>query len=295
MSEPISIQFTRFSAFYSPLIATIAGGFLEAEGFAPQHSVARAGRSAIEGVVNGTVHVCQSAPSQGFGPLEKGQTPPAMHFAQINERDGFFLTGRAADPGFTWQKLAGKTVLVDHGGQPLAMFKYACHRRGLDYKTIQAVDVPSGQMDAAFRKGEGDYIHQQGPAPQQLEHDKVGHVVASVGEAIGPCAFSSLAATREWLGTDAAKRFTRAYREARAWLLATPAARVAEAEASFFPGIDRAVLTATIAYYQKLGCWTPHVEITRPAFEVALDVFQHAKLITKRHRYEDVVAPPPAG
>jgi len=293
MSEPISIQFTRFSAFYSPLIATIAGGFLEAEGFAPQHSVAPAGKSAIEGVVNGTVHVCQSAPSQGFGPLEKGQMPPAMHVAQINEMDGFSLTGRAADPAFTWPKLAGKKVLVDHGGQPLAMFKYACHRRGLDYKTMQAVDVPSGQMDAAFRKGEGDYIHQQGPAPQQLEHDKVGHVVASVGEAIGPCAFSSLAATREWLGTDAATRFTRAYRKARAWLLATSAPRVAEAEASFFPGIDRAVLTATIASYQKLGCWTPHVEITRPAFEVALDVFQHAGLITKRHRYEDVVAPPP--
>jgi len=28
MSNEISIQFTRFSAFYSPLIATIAGGFL---------------------------------------------------------------------------------------------------------------------------------------------------------------------------------------------------------------------------------------------------------------------------
>ena len=57
--------------------------------------------------------------------------------------------------------------------------------------------------------------------------------------------------------------------------------------------IDRAVLASTIAYYQKLGCWTPHVEITRPAFEVALDVFQHSGLITKRHRYEDVVATPP--
>ena len=34
-------------------------------------------------------------------------------------------------------------------------------------------------------------------------------------------------------------------------------------------------------------------KITRPAFEVALDVFQHAGLITKRHRYEDVVAAPP--
>ena len=207
--------------------------------------------------------------------------------------DGFFLTGRAADAAFTWDKLRGKRVLVDHGGQPLAMFKYACHRRGLDYTAITAVDVPSAAMDGAFRKGDGDYIHQQGPAPQQLEHDGVGHIVASVGEAIGPCAFSSLAATREWLASDAAKRFMRAYRKARAWVIATPAATIAEVEAPFFPEIDRAVLTATIAYYQKLGCWTPPVEITRPAFEGTLDVFQHSGLITKRHRYEDVVASPP--
>jgi NitT/TauT family transport system substrate-binding protein len=294
LAEPISIQFTRFSAFYTPLIATIAGGFLKDEGFEPRHSVAPAGRSAIEGLLDGSVHVCQSAPSQAFGPLEKGQAPPAMHFAQINEKDGFFLTGRAADPAFTWDRLRGKRVLVDHGGQPLAMFRYACHRRGLDSGAISAVDVPSAQMDAAFRRGEGDYIHQQGPAPQQLEHDGVGHIVASVGEAIGPVAFSSLAATREWLRTDAARRFMRAYRKARAWIVETPATDIAEAEASFFPEIDRPVLTSTIAYYQELGCWTPHVEITRPAFEVALDVFQHAGLITRRHRYEDAVAPPPS-
>jgi NitT/TauT family transport system substrate-binding protein len=293
VSQEISIQFTRFSAFYTPLIATIAEGFLNAEGLQPKHSVAPPGTSAVEGLVNGTVQVCQSAPSQGFGPLEKGQPPPAVHFAQINEKDGFFLTARAPDPAFTWDRLRGKRVLVDHGGQPLAMFKYACHRRGLPYAAITAVDVPSARMDRAFRDGDGDYIHQQGPAPQQLEHDGVGHVVASVGEAIGPCAFSSLAATREWLRTDAAKRFMRAYRKARAWVVDTPAARIAEAEASFFPEIERGVLTSTIAYYQKLGCWTPHVEITRAAFEVALDVFQHSQLITKRHRYEDVVAPPP--
>jgi NitT/TauT family transport system substrate-binding protein len=40
VSEKISIQFTRFSAFYSRLIATIASGFLKAEGLEPVHSVA---------------------------------------------------------------------------------------------------------------------------------------------------------------------------------------------------------------------------------------------------------------
>src|SRR5688500_14334742 len=226
MRDQINIQFTRFSAFYSPLIATMAGGFLKEEGLTPRHSMASAGKSAIDGVVAGTVHVCQSAPSQGFGPLEKGQMPPAVHFAQINEKDGLCTTASAHNPTFDWSKLSGKQVLVDHGGQPLAMFKYACHRQGLEFSKIVALDVPSGRMDEAFRGGQGDYIHQQGPAPQQLEHDGVGRVVASVGEAIGPVAFSSLAATRAWLATDMARRFMRAYRKARTWLLDTPAATV---------------------------------------------------------------------
>jgi NitT/TauT family transport system substrate-binding protein len=294
MAQTISIQFTRFSAFYSPLIATIAGGFLKEEGFEPKYSVAPAGKSAIAGLLDGSVHVAQSAPSQGFTPLEKGELPPAVHFAQINEKDGFFIAARKADPKFTWDKLKSGKILVDHGGQPLAMFKYACFKNGLDWKTLPIVDAGMETMDQAFRNGSGDYIHQQGPAPQQLEHDGVGHVVASVGESIGPLAFSSLAATRQWLGSDEAKRFTRAYRKARAWLIATPAVKVAATEASFFPGIHRDVLTQTIATYQKLGCWTPHVEITRTAFEVTLDVFEHAGLISKRHKYDDVVAQPPA-
>jgi NitT/TauT family transport system substrate-binding protein len=295
MAEEIRIEFTRFSAFYSPLIATIAGGFLKAEGLEPKHSVSAPGKSAIDGLLDGSVHVAQSAPSYSFGALERGKEPPALHFAQINEKDGFFLTGRRPDPAFGWDKLKGRKVLVDHGGQPMAMFKYACFKRGLDFAAMDVNDAGStDKMIAAFRAGQGDFIHLQGPAPQQLEHDGAGHVVASVGEAVGPCAFSSLAATRAWLASDTAKAFMRAYRQARAWLIATPAAEVAKAEAAFFPTIDPTVLATTIAAYQKLGNWSPHVEITRPAYEATLDIFQHAGLITKRHKYEDVVAAPPA-
>jgi NitT/TauT family transport system substrate-binding protein len=294
MGEQINIEFTRFSAFYSPLIATFAAGFLKEQGLEARHSISAPGKSAIASLIDGSAHVVQSAPSQGFGPLEQGKTPPAVHFAQINEKDGFFLTGRKPEPAFSWKALEGKKVLVDHGGQPMAMFKYACFKNGLDFKRIQAVDAGSTEkMVAAFRTGEGDYIHLQGPAPQQIEHDGAGHIVASLADAIGPCAFSSLATTREWLNTDMARRFTAAYRKARAWLLATPAAEVAKVEAPYFKDIDPSVLAATIGVYQKLGNWTPHVEITRPAFEATLDIFQHAGLITKRHAYEDVVAQPP--
>ena len=216
LAEEIRIEFTRFSAFYSPLIATMAGGFLRAEGLEGKHSVSPPGKSAIASLIDGSVHVAQSAPSQGFTPLEQSTVSPTLHFAQINEKDGFFLTGRGPDPAFTWDKLRGKKVIIDHGGQPMAMFKYACFKQGLDFKSITAIDAGSTEkMIAAFRSGEGDFIHLQGPAPQQLQHDGAGHIVTALGDAIGPCAFSSLAAKREWLNTDMAKAFMRAYRKAR--------------------------------------------------------------------------------
>ncbi len=291
----ISIQFTRFSAFYSPLISTMSGGFLEQEGLEHEWSISPPGQSAIEALLDGSAHVAQSALSQGLSSLARGDTPTTAHFAQVNEKDGFFLTGREPDADFTWEKLAGAEVLVDHGGQPLAMFKYACHKAGIDYHRINVIDAGSAaKMDQAFRSNQGHYVHQQGPAPQQLEADGLGHVVARVGELIGPCGFSSLAATREWLETDMARAFMRAYRKTRAYIVETPAAEIAEAEAEFFPDVDRAVLAGCIAAYQDLGCWSPHVEITRPAFEVTQDVFEYVGRLDQRYRYEQVCAEPPA-
>ncbi|MEE8332319.1 MAG: ABC transporter substrate-binding protein [Alphaproteobacteria bacterium] len=290
----INIQFTLFSAFYSPLISTISGGFLEAEGLDPDWSVSLPGASAIEALENGSAHVVQSALSNGFGALNKGEAPSAVHFAQINEMDGFFLTGRKADPDFTWDKLEGAEVVLFGGGQPLAMFKYACHKAGIDYDRIKPIN-PGGAaaIDAAFRDGQGQYVQQQGPFPQQLEADGVGHVVAQIGKQIGPCGFSSLAATRDWLESDMAKAFMRAYRKTRAYMNDTPAAEIARAEKPYFPDIDEEVLASCIATYQQLGCWTPHVEITRPAFEAILDIFDYNGLIKERYRYEQVCGEPP--
>src|SRR6476660_5231330 len=52
LDQEIRIEFTRFSAFYSPLIATMAGGFLQQEGLSPKHSVSAPGKSAIAGLAD---------------------------------------------------------------------------------------------------------------------------------------------------------------------------------------------------------------------------------------------------
>jgi len=291
----LNLMVYRHSAFYSPILSAIAGGFLAHEGFEATYIVMPPQRSVGEMIASGEIHVSQTAVSGSWAYLEKSEPPPFVHFAQINQRDGFLIAARRPDTNFRWDKLAAGRFMFVHGGQPQAMLAYALHKKGVNIAALKGVDAGNtGQMMAAFSTGQGDYFHEQAPYPQQLEHEGVAHVVASVGEAIGPVAFSSLAAAPAWLAGPDAQRFMRAYRKSRAWVNSAPPDEVATAEQSFFPDIHREALARSIAYYQELGCWSGEVTIDRVHYETALDVFAHSRLISRRHPYDQVVVPPPA-
>jgi len=281
----------RHSAFYSPVLAGIAGGFFEEEGFDATYTLMPPGREVGEMLASGEIHVSQGSVSSAWAWLEQGRDPPFTAFAQLNRRDGFLIAGRQPDPQFDWEKLLRGRFIFAHGGQPQAMLAYAMHRKGIDLACVRGLDRgdPGASM-AAFAAGEGDYFHEQAPYPQQLEAQGRAHVVASVGEVIGPVAFSCLVALPQWLSRPEAPRFVRAYRKAREWANSAPAGEVAATAASYFPGIGRDALTRSIAYYQGLGCWAGGLEIGRDEYETTLDVFEHSRLISKRHPYEQVVS-----
>ena len=300
--SPIHIQFTLFSAFYSPLIVTLAGGFLKDEGLDATWSVAPPGTSAIKALLAGDAQVIQTAPSQGFSTLKEGREPDVLHFAQINEMGGFFVSGRTGNSSvgeFDWKQLEGSEVVLFKSGQPNIMFRYACYKAGIDYEKIIAI-TPGGAdaIDTAFREGQGAFVQQQGPYPQQLEADGVGEVLAECGPQIGKNAFSSLAARPDWLGSDQARSFTKAYTKARNHLNNTAATEIASQIAPYFveagQKVDDGVLAKCIATYQQMGCWSPHIEITQTAFDATLEIFQHAGSISENYPYNKVCALPPA-
>jgi len=214
----LNLMVYRHSAFYSPILSAIAGGFLGHEGFEATYTVMPPQRSVGEMIASGEIHVSQTAVSGSWAYLERGESPPLVHFAQINQRDGFLITSRRPDTEFRWEKLAGGRLMFVHGGQPQAMLAYALHKKSVNFAALKGINAGnSAQMMAAFRTGQGDYFHEQAPYPQQLEHEGAAQVVASVGEAIGPVAFSSLAASPAWLSGPDAQRFMRAYRKSREW------------------------------------------------------------------------------
>ena len=289
----IRIMVSRHSAFYSPLICSIAAGFLEKEGLQATYSILGKGERSHALIRDGLVDIMQSAVSSNWQLIERGEAPLPVHFAQINRRDGFFLVGREVDPSFEWKRLEGKTLLADHGRQPLVMLQYAVHYNGADWEKIRVVDLgPPNEMETAFRGGTGDYVHLQAPAPQQLEQDRIGRTVASVGESMPPVAFSSLCASGEFVRSSAFQSFLRAYVNAKGWINQAAPDEIAAKEASFFPGINAQALVAAVARYQAVGCWIGGIEIPRDLYEQALNVFERAGEITRRHAYAAVCLVP---
>jgi len=221
---PLRVMVSRQSVFYSPLIATIAAGFLERRGLAAQYAILAKGQRSSVLIRDGVVDIMQSAVSSNWGPMERGESPLPVHFAQINQRDGFFLVAREPDAAFEWSKLAGQAVVADHGAQPLVMLKYAARQNGLEWARVSAIDAGSPEeMTRAFRQGRGAYIHLQSPDAHRLECDGAGYVVASVGASMAPVAFSSLCCSRDFARTETLRIFLEAYREAREWVRTAPA------------------------------------------------------------------------
>lgn len=290
----IRLMASRHSAFYSPLICTIAGGFLEKEGLSGEYHVVEPGSSSGDAVAEGRMDVAQAAVSASWVALDKGEKPAFAHFAQINRYDGFFIAARGPDADFSWDKLLRGRFLHVHGGQPEAMLRYGAHRQGVDLAEVDDIDSPGGnEMMAQWRDGQGDYVHEQGAFPQQLEHDGQGYIVASVGEAVGPVAFSSLVCRWDWPETDEARRFTAAFRASREWVNTADPTEVGRAEASFFPDMAESAIASAVGFYQRLGTWDGGIAVEPELYDAALDVFEHSSRSGPRHPYTDVVVPPP--
>ena len=245
-------------------------------------------------MAEGRADVGQSAVSGSWTALDAGQKPVVANFAQINTRDGFIVAARGPDNDWSWDKLRQGKFLYVHGGQPEAMLRYGLHQAGIDLSAISGIESAGGdEMMGQWRGGAGDYFHEQGAFPQQLEHEGTGHIVGSIGELVGPTAFSSLVCRWDWLETDDAKRVAAAYRASREWVNTADPMEVARAEADFFPGIAVEATASAIAFYQSLGTWSGDIEIPRDLYDSALDVFEHSGMVGARHDYDEVVVPPP--
>ncbi len=281
--QTIQLISLRHSAFYTPYLITFVAGFLKQQGLNAVYRCVSNVDELESAIRSGEAHVAQSAVGVSMRQIAMADKvpdtlPALLHFAQINQRDGFFIataskvTSLATD--FNWTQLEGKRIIADHLFQPMATLKYVLHQQGVDVNSIEFIDTGNAEQSVqAFLNGEAEYLHLQGPYPQQLAADGRASIVAAVGEPLGNIAYSSLCATKDWLTSPMASAFMKAYKAALHYVEKTSAVILAQQLTEQFGNITLETLAETIESYKALGSWTTNACISEDAFQCANRVF----------------------
>src|SRR2546427_12525804 len=94
-NKNLRIMVYRHSVFYSPLIATIGMGVLKQEGLDATYFQKPQDRNQYDMFRRGEVEIMQAAVSTSWDPRSKGIRDIPVQFAQVNQRQGLCVTGRA--------------------------------------------------------------------------------------------------------------------------------------------------------------------------------------------------------
>ena len=292
--QPLRLIETFRSVFYTPIYVSVAGGFLEKEGLdvdfktcPPEfaHPLSALNRDGAD--------IAQSGIMRSIISSDWGAVTVPMHFAKINSRDGFFVLSRIKQEPFLWESLKGaKLIPVGFSPMPWASLQFALRRHGVEPDELDLVTGLSFDDGiSAFREGHAEYIHVPQPAAELLLDDGMGHVAVALGPENGHLAYSSFAATNQFLDSqpETVQRFTIGFANALEWLAANNAQEVGQAIASFFPEVSLELMVKSVARLKAQDNWPTDPVLAQPEYENLHDILVAAGLAKERQPYSKVV------
>jgi NitT/TauT family transport system substrate-binding protein len=280
------------SIFYAPLWVAAHGGHFAAEGIEVEVVTAEFGAGTVGTMQSGQADVALSGLMRSFDQADRGEAP-LVHFAAVNDRNGFFLLSRQPAPRFGWSDLIGRTV-ISFGGAPTPWLcmQSVLRRHGVDPARVTFVrGLANADAAAAFRARKGDFIEAGPPVVDHLLDDGTGHLVASMGDATGPVPFSSFMAPRAALAGDRERlvRFVRGLARAQRWMATHGAGEIASVIAPAFPDIEPRIRVAAVQRYLAQSTWARDPVLTRAGYDALQTILLDAGFIKRPHRFEDLI------
>ncbi len=294
--RPLRLMETFRSVFYTPIYVAVAGGFLETEGLDVSFSTCPPEYPHPLSALNlGAADIVQSGIMRSIIASDWGAETVPAHFAKINARDGFFVLSKPSDQEFRWEDLRGASVIpVGFSPMPWASFQFALRKNGVDPETLSL--MPGLSLDdavEAFRQDLADFIHLPEPAAEVLMADGTASLAAALGPVNGHVAYSSFAATNDFLDreADTVHRFVGGFSRALEWLGESPASDVGGLVAEFFPDVAEELIVQSVVRYREQETWPEDPRLEPPEYHGLQDILVAALMVQERQSYEKIVRP----
>jgi NitT/TauT family transport system substrate-binding protein len=255
---------------YAPFYAAHATGAYEAEGLEVELLPSPGAGRAEAALIDGMADVMWAGPMRVIKHHDANPNSPLVCFAEIVCRDPFSLVGRDPNPGFSLADLARmRFATVSEVPTPWLCLQQDLREAGLDPDRLDRIgDRSMAKNLAALRAGALDAAQLFEPVVEEALATGAGHLWHAASSR-GRTTYTAFVTTRDRLVRDAEPllAMVRAIRRTQIWLHANPPSTIAAAIASYFPALDRDVLTGALARYRAQGVWGRDPVLPEAGFE----------------------------
>ncbi len=290
----LKVNEVTHSIFYAPFYAAIELGFFKEKNIEIELTNGGGSDKSMTALITGQADIGFMGPETAVYVYNEGQEDYPVVIAQVTQRDGSFLVGKAPDTEFTWDKLKGKSIIGGRtGGMPEMTLEYALRKNGLEPNVDLTVrtDVSFDLMGGAFMSGEDQYVALFEPSASTMEMAGEGFIVASIGAETDFVAYTAMMVTQSF--RDKNKKliqdFVDALYKGQQWVEAHTPEEIAKAIAPAFPDSDTKLITNVVENYKNIDAWKTDPLCNESDFNQLIKVITDAGIEVKKADYNKIV------
>lgn len=292
--KKVTVNEVAHSIFYAPQYVAMEKGYFKEEGLDVTIHTGFGADKTMTALLSGDADIGFMGPEASIYLYNEGADDYAINFAQLTQRAGNFLVSREPIEHFNWSMVKGKELIAGRkGGMPQMILEYVLKKNHLDpntdVKMIQNVDFAN--TAGAFSGGTGDFTVEFEPGATTLEHEKVGHVVASLGVDSGYVPYTAYCAKKSYIekNPEILEKFTRAIYKGQQFVDTHSAEEIAAIIKPQFPETDMETLTKILTRYQEQDSYKTNPLFEEDSFLLLQDILSEAGELKKEIPYETLV------
>jgi len=243
---------------YAPFYAAHAIGAYAAEGLTVELLPSPGVGLAEQALLDGAVEVIWAGPMRVMKHHDENPGSPLVCFAEVVCRDPFSIIGPYPNPDFRLADLAQMRIAtVSEVPTPWLCLQEDLRQVGIDPARLDRVgDRSMAENLNALSERRIEAAQFFEPVVEQALATGSGHLWYPASTR-GRTTYTAFVTTRDRLVGDAEPllRMVRAIQRTQEWLHTRSAPEIAAAISSFFPALDRGVLTGALARYQSQSVW----------------------------------------
>ena len=176
---------------------------------------------------------------------------------------------------------------------PEMTLEWTLKQNNIDPKKDLKIDtsIAFSAMEGAFIGGTGDYVSLFEPNATEVEKQKLGYIVAYLGELGGEVPYTAYNAKKSYIKNNpkVIKSFSKAINKALKYVKNNNSEEIAKNIINYFPDTSLEDLTIIIDRYKKGAAWKENINITEKEWKHIQEIVISAGELDKYVPYNDLI------